>query len=273
MGTTSRALAILILCAGCGGDGDPVDTGLIGADGGTVTTGGAVLTVPAGALDAEVEIGIATTDDADPDGFVSASPIFRFTPEGLVFSVPVDVAIDFTGAADGIGLIWSLPAGDGFESLGGTIEGQTVTGQVTHFSRGFAGKAAVGGGCGDGAACAGGLVCVGGQCVEPPGECTDGIDNDDTDTLVDAADDGCFGPYDQTEEVDCADGIDNDGDGLIDTVGPTTSVDPGCTSATDGSELPDCADGVDNDDDGLIDFGSDPNCASATGAYESADGA
>jgi ZU5 domain-containing protein len=304
MRTIRLTLSVLVTCAACGGD-DPIQTGTVGPEGGTVETAGVTLTIPAGALDADVEITITTTHQNPPAGFVSASPIFAFSPEGQQFALPVEVRIDFTGAADGIDVIWSLPAGDGFAAIGGSIDGQTAVGDITHFSLGFAGKADVGTGCGDGAGCAPGTLCVGGQCVATtddtdsdgvpdaddncpavanldqldgdgdglgdacdPSQCSDGVDNGDADLLVDAADDGCFGTYDQTEEIDCQDGIDNDGDGLIDAVGATTSVDPGCFGSTDGSERPECSDGFDNDGDGFIDFGSDPDCLSADGNYE-----
>ncbi len=167
MKTTSLVL-VLALVGGCGGDDDPADTGVIGPAGGSVSGAGIALTIPAGALDADVEIGITDTGGDAPDGFTASSPIFRFTPEGLSFAVPIAVSVDFTGAADGVALIWSLPSGDGFESLGGSIEVQTVTGQVSHFSEGFAGLVTPDDGCGGGPACGNGLVCLNGQCVAPP---------------------------------------------------------------------------------------------------------
>ena len=109
METVSLVLAV-VLAGGCSGDDDPADTGVIGPGGGSLAGAGIALTIPAGALDADVEIGISDTGGDAPDGFTASSPIFRFTPDGLSFTVPIAVSIDFSGVADGIGVIWSLPS-------------------------------------------------------------------------------------------------------------------------------------------------------------------
>ncbi len=262
---------LLIGCGGGGGDGDQgggdadggSTTGLVGPEGGTVAIAGAELVIPAGALDQEVEIAIAETDDEVPAGFLGASPVYRFEPDGLVFAAAVAARIDFTGDGAGLDLVWSTTAADGYQAMGGAIDGQSVVADITHFSRGFAGRADDGGGdCGGG--CAAGQDCVAGQCVDPGGlaACSDGDDNDD-DALIDGDDPGCFLPTDQSEEIDCNDGVDNDGDDLIDFAAfggvlPAPS-DPGCTGLSDGSEWPGCSDGFDNDGDGYVDL-DDPQC-------------
>lgn len=263
---TALAASILLACGGGddGGGGDPVVQG-IGPEGGTVEGDGATLIIPAGALDEEVEIAVAETDAEAPDGFVAMSPVFEFTPDGLTFAAPIEVRITYDGADDGMEVIWSLAQGDGFEGVGGTADGETIVAEVSHFSRGFAGRAEIpgGGACEDGSQCPVGWSCSDvGVCVDPgdgPAACADGADNDDDD-LIDADDDGCWGPEDDYETVDCDDGIDNDGDGATDGV---TSGDTGCTSPLDPSERPGCSDGIDNDMDGFTDYPADPQCTSA----------
>jgi hypothetical protein len=85
--------------------------------------------------------------------------------------------------------------------------------------------------------------------------CLDGVDNDG-DGLVDAADGGCQGGGDPSEERDCHDGLDNDGDGLVDY-----PADPGCSGPA-GREDAQCQDGVDNDGDGATDHPADSRCKS-----------
>jgi hypothetical protein len=98
--------------------------------------------------------------------------------------------------------------------------------------------------------------------------CSNGLD-DDGDGSSDSADGGCESPLDASEREECADGFDNDGDGLVDA-----AADPGCAGATDLSEdsptMP-CDDGADNDGDGLVDFrtsGGDPGCRTASSFRE-----
>jgi hypothetical protein len=272
------------LLIGCGGGGDEGDgygdggdgstSDLVGPEGGTVAIAGAELVIPAGALDEEVEIAIEETADAMPDGFVAASPVFRFEPDGLVFAAPVAARIDFAGPGAELDLIWSTAGADGYQAMGASIEGQSVVADITHFSSGFAGRADGGGGDDCGGGCPVGLVCVAGQCVDQGGDlpaCSDGDDNDD-DTYTDADDVGCFLPTDESEEIDCNDGVDNDGDGLIDYVAGgvlPAGADPGCTSFSDGSEWPGCSDGFDNDGDGYVDL-EDPQCLSADQQLEAA---
>lgn len=90
--------------------------------------------------------------------------------------------------------------------------------------------------------------------------CLDGIDNDG-DAAVDAADAGCEGGDDPSEQGACSDGLDNDGDGGID-FGPGGGNDPGCGQGVLSPEDPQCQDGVDNDGDGATDHPADTRCRS-----------
>jgi alpha-tubulin suppressor-like RCC1 family protein len=98
----SCTLAILsLLLAACGGSGggsgSSKTTTTVGAAGGTVNgPDGLVLTVPAGALDSNVEIGIRRAGSdapALPDGANASTPMYEFTPHGIVFKEPVVVSV------------------------------------------------------------------------------------------------------------------------------------------------------------------------------------
>jgi hypothetical protein len=273
MNVRARSLvmgAVCLLTACGGGDDDGVGGGAdggtvsdtIGPAGGTVTIAGAELSIPAGALAEDVSITITETAEEAPAGFLGSSAIYQFEPDGLVFAQPAAARIDFTGDGSELDLIWSTADGGGYQAMGGAVDGTTVSADITHFSRGFAGRIDPGGDCGGG--CPAGEECLAGVCVDPGSgvACNDGEDNDG-DQLIDGDDGGCFIPTDESEKIDCQDGIDNDGDSTIDfgayTVLPAP-IDTGCTSASDGSEKPECSDGYDNDMDGHIDL-DDPNCS------------
>jgi hypothetical protein len=107
----------------------------IGTSGGTVSMGGVTLTIPAGALAFDTAISVTTT--TAPSGYTLASVAYEFSPDGTVFGRPITVAIPLTSAATGAHLFWSN-ATNGYDDLGGTVDGTTLTGQVAHFSVGFA---------------------------------------------------------------------------------------------------------------------------------------
>src|SRR5579883_159473 len=148
-----RAGALLAVClAGCGPGGAAPDasapgvlvgtgasvTAMIGADGGSLSLEGVVLTIPPGALDDTQSIGIVSTRELPPAGFVNRSPLYRFEPAGLAFAKPVTVTIPFTGAAADIHLFWTNAAPAlGFVDLGAAIAAGAATASVNHFSEGL----------------------------------------------------------------------------------------------------------------------------------------
>ena len=166
-----RRVALLgLLVAACGGDDGPVGTGDtvtmdVGTSGGTVELEGVTLEIPAGALADTETISVTSTADVAPDGYAKLSPIYEFEPDGLVFELPATVTIAFTGGEPT--LIWSSSvAGGGYDDLGGTIAGDKLTGEVTHFSKGFAGVATDPAPDAEPDSCTGGLMSCGGQCVD-----------------------------------------------------------------------------------------------------------
>jgi hypothetical protein len=99
------------------------------------------LTIPAGALDRDVTITVATSSDpTPPPGYQTTSPVYVFGPDGLVFSKPVTITMAFTDDGQPVSAFWSTMAGDGFDDIGGTASAGQMTAQVTHFSRGFVGR-------------------------------------------------------------------------------------------------------------------------------------
>lgn len=128
---------------GCGSDeetpaGPASASAKIGPSGGVVSVAGATLTIPPGALDAETDIGIETGAPA-PVGYTTFSPVFRFSPDGLVFKKPASVAIDFQGASGSPSVHWASASGP-VEKLPTQIEGSRAKADVMHFSIGFVGE-------------------------------------------------------------------------------------------------------------------------------------
>jgi hypothetical protein len=158
--------------AGTGGDSGATGTAggaagaiggaqMIGPSGGTVTMNNLTLTIPAGALAANTMITVAPT--AAPADYDLASTAYEFGPEGTTFAAPVTITIPLPSPAPDAHLFWSNASG-GFDDLGGTVTDTTLTGMVTHFSKGFAahGKKADGGAT-DAAGGSGGVAGAGGS--------------------------------------------------------------------------------------------------------------
>lgn len=115
-------------------------TQTIGAAGGTIQVGGAVVTFPKGAVAADTSVTISA-ESSVPAGFVTLSKVFRCEPSGTNFAVPVEMRMPFVDDGKGGTLFWSSGADPAFKDLGGRIEGTTVVATVQHFSSGFVGRA------------------------------------------------------------------------------------------------------------------------------------
>ena len=125
-----RAAALLVALAhpGCGGGekvdeaGSQVAAAVVGAEGGTIRLdNGVSVTVPAGALTEDVELGIEYVEDVDaldlatlPEGVESGDGALVLTPHGTVFAEPVTVTMPTTLDDEDLGL-WRLPDEDGTE--------------------------------------------------------------------------------------------------------------------------------------------------------------
>jgi uncharacterized delta-60 repeat protein len=143
------AVLVLLTFAACGRGVPPPVTAIIGPSGGTVTgPSGAQVVIPEGALSQEVEIGIAQTDagaPALPSGATSLGATFAFTPHGTTFAVPVTMTVPFNAGTVPSGTTPTLfktnAAQSAFEAVAGaTVNGNSMTAQVTSFSFANVGK-------------------------------------------------------------------------------------------------------------------------------------
>lgn len=141
--TLGCALAVLsLILSACGGDGgSSKSTTTVGAAGGTVTgPDGMVMTIPAGALDSNVEIGIkasstgapALPEDADP-----ATTAYEFTPHGIRFNLPVTISIPSTDDPAVKPIMMAEQGDAGWTTVNATLSGGRVTWQVMGFSWGI----------------------------------------------------------------------------------------------------------------------------------------
>jgi hypothetical protein len=114
----------------------------VGTTGATVIQSGVTLNIPANALTTNVPITVSMTTTA-PSGYELASQVYQFGPSGTTFQQPVAVTIPLTSPDPDVHLFWSN-AGGGFDDIGGTVNGTSLTGYVTHFSVGFGAKPTLG---------------------------------------------------------------------------------------------------------------------------------
>jgi ZU5 domain-containing protein len=114
---------------------------VVDASGGVVTVpGGGTMTIPVGALagPTTLEVRISTTSRAD--GVTPLSPMYEFLPDGLLFARPVTVTLPVPAGTTSASVYWSRLGAPGFDAIGGTIDGDTVTAETVHFSRGIVGQ-------------------------------------------------------------------------------------------------------------------------------------
>lgn len=140
------ALLAILLVACDPGDPQPARP-VLGAEGGSVAADGVEIQVPAGALDAPVEILIdASPADAPalPAGLTARGDIVALLPHGQAFAVPVSLRIPFAGAValDDLRLYTAEPGGDWRVVDGAVVDGDALRAEVAHFSYFLAGEGA-----------------------------------------------------------------------------------------------------------------------------------
>jgi hypothetical protein len=146
LGLGAALVGVLSSAPGCSSDDSSpsapqeIAKNTIGATGGEIDSSGVKLTIPAGALDRNVTITVATSPDPAPSDYVAASPVFVFGPDGLTFAKPITVTMAFTDDGQPVSAFWSTTTGNGFDDIGGTASAGKMTAQVTHFSQGFVGR-------------------------------------------------------------------------------------------------------------------------------------
>lgn len=114
-------------------------TQTIGAAGGTVSSGGVTLTIPAGALAADTPIAITQGGATIPPEYTALSPMFTFSPDGTHFLVPVTVTFTMTSQGSAPTIEWSNASG-GYDPLPTTVSGAIASASIDHFSHGFVGE-------------------------------------------------------------------------------------------------------------------------------------
>jgi len=109
---------------------------LICADGGTLTTTGATLTIPSGALASCTMVKLTRTAETAP-GYTLYSPVFQVEPAAAVLATPASITLDFTGDLDLATLFWSRQGTTGFERASFTSSSEGMTGLLPRFGKGF----------------------------------------------------------------------------------------------------------------------------------------
>lgn len=147
------SISVAACTGGSGGDPTPTPTptatptgtpvvtvAVVGTDGAQVTTdSGVVVDIPAGALDEAETITITESTDAPPSTNTPYSALYVFEPHGIVFAQPVTVTLPLSlpqGTTTAT-VFWEKHDQTGYEDVGGTIEGATISAQVVHFSDAF----------------------------------------------------------------------------------------------------------------------------------------
>ncbi len=147
--TVLFVMGALALVAACGSSSSndasssppPAGSASVDTTGGVVEGAGVRLVVPAGAVQGNVTISIAVAppNTAPPDGYVALSPIYVFSPNGLVFQKPVTVEIPLpSGVGSTDSIVWSSDSA-GVEILASSTGAGVMTANVMHFSEGFIG--------------------------------------------------------------------------------------------------------------------------------------
>ncbi len=124
-----------------GGTGKTIE-GSITAAGGMLELEAAKLTVPAGAVSADLKVSITSVQNPAGSNYQALTPVFRFKPDGTEFAAPVTVEFDLGSTAATAPLIfWTRKGSSVFERQRTTRSGSKVSAQVTHFSQGFVAEA------------------------------------------------------------------------------------------------------------------------------------
>lgn len=139
---TLLPLLALSLTAACTAQAPTADNPLqlvVGPDGGSLTSDGLKMEVPAGAVDSSVTLTAFPTDRAI-NGVTTASQTWTFGPEGQVFNTPITVSIAFTGKHDAATLWWTKQGDvNTFTNLTTDAKDGWAAAAVAHFSEGAVG--------------------------------------------------------------------------------------------------------------------------------------
>jgi hypothetical protein len=130
---------VAVASDGGGSDAAQSTTQIVGAAGGSLSAGGAVLTIPAGALSSDTAITVTTSDAPTPAGYTGLSPIYSLAPAGTTLLTPATIAIKMTAQAAGATVFWSNTSG-GYDALPTSVTGETASASITRLAEGFCGE-------------------------------------------------------------------------------------------------------------------------------------
>ncbi len=144
------SLVLATLLAACGGgssDGGAADgstpppvANVIGPAGGTVDFEEVSLVIPPGALDRDVEIGVAVRQGTIDD-FERLSAVYEFSPAGLVFQAPATLNFTLRAADPDARVFHAATAESPLEEVpGAVVDGTTATAPIAGFSFYVVGK-------------------------------------------------------------------------------------------------------------------------------------
>jgi hypothetical protein len=123
--------------APAGSNPAPTSVAIKAADGGTVATTGVSAMIPAGALADDTTITVAVSDKAGmPNEADIAAKVFDFGPNGTTFLKPVELTLDFAGAApEGKkAVVAFLKDGAWVPLEDSAVSGGKVVAHTTHFT-------------------------------------------------------------------------------------------------------------------------------------------
>lgn len=138
-------------------------TELVIADvGATLEVYGAMLVIPAGALDNDTTVTATRTEEPIPEGFVGHSKLYRFEPEDTILQVPATLWLDFGSVPARPVVVWSNGEGSFYEGLSSIDEDGKVRASINQLGSGFvAAGGNVGARCEVAGDCLPGLECHG----------------------------------------------------------------------------------------------------------------
>jgi hypothetical protein len=117
----------------------------VGTGGGAVTSStGVELRVPPAAVSSTTTLSVVQLAVPSPPQAVDASgapvpsTVYEFGPSGLVFNNPITITLPLPPGVASPTVYWSDASG-AYHDIGGTVVGDTIQVQVSHFSSGFVG--------------------------------------------------------------------------------------------------------------------------------------
>ncbi len=103
----------------------------IGPSGGTLQLPGARVVVGSGALSTVQALTLTQSSDPEPTGYDTYSPVYRLSPQVLMFGIPVTLTLAFDGDPNLATIFCSRSAGSGYERVGGAVSNGRITAPIS----------------------------------------------------------------------------------------------------------------------------------------------